>query len=96
MNIGENKATVFEPKKDENRKNTVRATISTHEGEDTNGESRYSSWYARFVGDAYKKALKLKNKDRIDITSAKIENNYNKDTEKLYVTVTVFDFDIDE
>lgn len=96
MNLGENKATVFEPKKDENRKNTVRATISTYEGEDADQGKKYSSWYARFVGDAYKKAIKLKNKDKIDITSAKIENSYNKDTEKLYVTVTVFDFDIDE
>lgn len=96
MKLAENKATVFDVKKDEKRKNTVQANISTYEGEGPDEERRYSSWFTRFVGKAYEKALGLNDKDKIIIKSAKIENSYNKETEKLYVTVTVFDFKVDD
>ena len=96
MKLGKVKATVFESKKEENRKNTVTANISTYEGKDQDGNNQYCSWRARFVGDAYEKALGLEDKDRIVISKGKIENNYNKDKERLYVLVTVFDFDYDE
>ena len=96
MQIGRTKATVFQPKKEEKRKNTVLANISTYEGKDQEGNSQYCSWRARFVGSAYERALGLEDKDRIVIKSGKIENNYNKEQERLYVTVTIFDFEDDE
>ena len=48
------------------------------------------------MGDAYEKALGLTDKDRIVITSGKIENFYNKEKEKNYTIVTVFEFEEDE
>ena len=88
-------ATVFDPKEDPAiRKNTVMANISTYEGKDKDEKSVYSSWRANFVGDAYEKAKGLKSKDRIVLTNAKVENSYIKETEKLYITVTVFDFEL--
>ncbi len=96
MKLGNVKATVFDAKKEAKRKNTVIANISTYEGKDQEGNNRYCSWKARFVGDAYEPALNLEDKDKIEITSGKIENNYNKEQEKLYVVVTVFDFEMDD
>ncbi|NCE98099.1 hypothetical protein [Emergencia sp. 1XD21-10] len=95
MKLGETKATVFDAKIEENRKDTVIATISTFEGKDKDGNNRYCSWRARFVGDAYENALNLVDKDRIIITSGKVENNYIKKTKRLYVNVTIFDFEED-
>lgn len=96
MKLGEVKANVFEVKRDEKRKNTIIANISTYEGKDQNDKNQYCSWRARFVSDAYEKALGLKDKDRIIITKGKVENNYNKEQERLYVHVTIFDFDMDD
>lgn len=86
-------ATVFEPKESENRKNTIAANISTYEGKDKDEKPIYSSWRGYFVGDAYEKAKSLKDKDRIVLTNSKIENNYNKEKEKLFVTLIIFDFE---
>ncbi|NBH62305.1 hypothetical protein D1155_11650 [Anaerotruncus sp. 80] len=96
MKIETINATVFEPKKEDGRKDTVIANISTYEGKNQNDKARYCSWRTRFVGEAYEKALGLKDKDRIVIKAGKVENNYNKEKEKLYVMVTVFDFEYEE
>ena len=96
MQLGKVKATVFDAKRAEKRKNTVVANISTLEGKDQDGKYQYCSWRANFVGDAYAKALGLTDKDRIVITSGKIENFYNKEKEKNYTIVTVFEFEEDE
>lgn len=98
MKLGENVVRVFDLDIAENRKNTVVANISSFEGRDQDDNPRYSAWRTYFVGDAYGKALKLKNNSKgvlIKITQAKVENNYNKATEKLYLTVTIFDFEIE-
>lgn len=92
--VNEQQATVFEPKEADKRKNTWMANLSTYEGKDKDGKNLYSSWRAFFVGDAYEKAKSLKEKDRIILTNSKIENNYDKGKEKLYVTLTVFDFEM--
>ena len=97
MNIEKGtKAMVFQAKKDENRKRTVIADISTYEGRDQDDKPRYASWRARFVGEAYEDALGLEDKDRIIIQPGIVDNVYNKEKEKLYVTVTIFRFENDE
>ena len=97
MNIEKGtKAMVFQAKKDENRKRTVIADISTYEGRDQDDKPRYAFWRARFVGEAYEDALGLEDKDRIIIQSGIVDNVYNKEKEKLYVTVTIFRFKNDE
>ena len=87
-------ATVFNITEAENRKNTVKANLSTYEGKDKDNKAVYSSWRTYFVGEAYEKAKELKEKDKILLINAKVENDYNKEQEKLYVTLTVFDFEI--
>ena len=99
MNLSENVVRVFDMDLPEYRKNTVVANISSFEGRDQDDNPRYSTWRAFFVGDAYKKALKLENKDKgflIKLKNAKVENNYNKDKDKLFLTVTIFDFEIED
>ena len=45
MNIEKGtKAMVFQAKKDENRKRTVIADISTYEGRDQDDKPRYAAW----------------------------------------------------
>ena len=83
---------VFDVKKSEKMKNTARANLGSYEGKDADGNAKFSSWHARFVGEAYKKAAKLKGKERISLINAKVESSYNKEEKKSYVTVTVFDF----
>lgn len=92
MKLDKNVVMVFDPEKAKDRKRTVVANISSYEGRDADDNPRYATWRAFFVGDAYKEALELKNQTRIKILEGKIENNYNKESKKLFVTVTIFDF----
>lgn len=76
------------------RKNTMFAFLSTYEGKDQEGESRYSDWRTHFVGEAYGKAKRLSNNDKIILRKAKVECTGNKEKKDEYVTVTVFDFEV--
>lgn len=87
-------AMVFNPRINPGRKNTITATISTYEGKNQDGSRKYCSWYTHFVGRAYETAVNLKDKDKIIVTNANIENQYNKEQERLYITLTVFDFEM--
>lgn len=87
------KVSVFQPKESEVIKNTVEATISSSRKK-SDHDYAYFSWNAKFVGKAYEMALELKDKDRIAIKEAAIENYYNKEQKKLYVSVVVFDFEM--
>ena len=73
----------------------VKANLSTAK-KDPRAESGYTymRWHTRFVGDAVEKAKELTDKERIVINSARLENYYDRDEKKLYLTLVVFDFDI--
>ena len=94
MNIVNIRATVFEPRETSKRKNTIIANISTYEGKDQDDNPRYCSWTTSFVGECFSLAQKLKNRDRIIIKRGKVENQYNKEQDKLYVNVTIFEFEL--
>lgn len=66
---------------------------NTH-GEEVSYENM--SWNGKFVGEAFEKAKSLKEKDKIDITKGAITNRYDKEKGKLYVDVTVFDFEMSD
>lgn len=87
-------ARVFEVKESDKRKNTVRANVSTYEGKGQDDKSRYSGWNSYFVGDAYEKAKSLRDKDQIVLKRAKVENFFDKEKNRLYVNLTIFDFDM--
>ena len=82
---------VFDLELNQKRKNTYTGKVSSFEGKDNDGDNKYSSWFANFVGDAFEKAANLK--DTITLLRAKIENQYNKDSKMRYVTITIFDFE---
>ncbi|MEG2110060.1 MAG: hypothetical protein RRY19_09765 [Clostridium sp.] len=69
----------------------VAANITTSK---KNQDNTYTNmyWKARFVGEAKTKALELKDKDKIEIKNGVIENQYDKEKNKLWVTVTIFEF----
>lgn len=95
LQVKEQTVMVWDVKEAENVKNTVNANISTSKVV-KNGESeerKYMSWQTKFVGKAYEPAKELKDKDIIKIKEAGVENYYNKESEKLYVTLIIFDFE---
>lgn len=94
MNIANDvRGTIFNPEISEKMKNTVTGSFSTYEGKDKDGNSKYNSWIIHFVGKAFENAKKLQSKDQVKILKAKVENSYNKETEKLFVWVTAFSFE---
>lgn len=78
-------------------KNSLRGILSTPEGEDVNGERKWSQWVCRFVGKAYEKCNTLEEiqgaGEWISLTSSKVECGYNKETNKGWTTVIIFDFE---
>ena len=87
---------IFQPEENAERaKNTVFANLSTGEKKD-DGTYENMYWKGRFVGKAYEMAKSLKDADKIDIVSGLIENNFNKETEKAYYTVVIFEFTMAE
>ncbi len=94
FNVTQRHVTVFNP---EVKGKYVQAQLSTPKKE-KNEENPYSyqSWFCKFVGEAVEEAKKLKNQDRINVTNAIIENEYVKESDKNYVTVTIFNFEKEE
>lgn len=95
LQIKEQTVMVWDVKEAEKVKNTMEANVSTSKilrnGETE--ERKYMSWATKFVGKAYEPAQNLKDRDIIKIKEAGIENYYNKESEKLYVTLVIFDFE---
>ena len=85
---------VFQP---EVKEKYVKANITTST-KDEREASGYKNmyWKAVFVGQAKQPAEDLKDFDKIQITKAFIENDYNKDLEKLFVKVVILDFEFME
>lgn len=52
-------------------------------------------WKARLVGEAFKKSKELKDKDKINIKKGIVENQYDKENKKSWVTVTIFDYELE-
>ena len=92
MNIKETNVRVWQPEKVRGSK-IVQANITCYEGEDQNGNPKYSNWSGRFVGDAYKKAQELEDGQKIGIFAGSVSTYYDKDKKKLYANLTIFDFD---
>ncbi len=94
LNIKNSKyVTVFQA---ENKGKYVEANLSTGK-KDQDGNWKNMSWLgARFVGKCKEQAEKLKDKDKIEIISGLIENNYVKETGKTYINVVIFEFEFME
>ena len=75
-------------------KYSVSNLTTSKKKQDNTYENMY--WRARYVGAAHQKSLSLKDKDKIEITQAVIENNYDKENKTLWVTVVIFDFNVQQ
>lgn len=100
LNIKDNYATVFDPIVHEKRVNANVSTGRKLKDQDENGNTVYvnSYWNATFVGNAYKKATSLSNKDRIHITSGIITHEKSNKVDdsgknRYYYSVVIFDFE---
>lgn len=61
------------------------------------GNYKNSNWFGvAFVGKALESAKKLKEGDKIEIVSAKIENVYVKDKNQSYINIAVFEFKLED
>ena len=90
--ISKDKATKIYAKvwKVEKKENYVALNISTSDKQQ-DGTYKNSSWNCRLVGQA--KDFIVNEGDRITITSAKIENIYNKEQGKSWLNIIVFEFE---
>lgn len=70
----------------------IKCTLSTSK-KDSDGNYTNMYWNARIVGKAYESAKELKDKDKINILSGVVENKYDKENNKLYLNVTIFQFE---
>jgi len=55
-----------------------------------------SSWNIRFVGNCVDMAKTLQRNDKIKITNGYVENTFDKEANKLWINVTVFDFEFED
>lgn len=77
----------------EDKGNFTKVKLGTSEKNKKTGEYDNSNWFATFVGNAHGKISDVNEKDRIKILSGKIDNKYNKEAQKSYLNVVVFDFE---
>ncbi len=90
----EQKGRVYNPKPNPRKDKIYMSNISTYEGLDEFGDRKYCNWICNYVGSAFEKAKKLKHRDDIKLTDATIERYYNKKTDKVRDSITVYDFEI--
>lgn len=88
LNVTGKYVSVFEA---EDKGNFVQANLSTSK---KNKDGTYTNmyWRARFVGEAYEPAKELVDKDKIHILRGAIENKFDKEWDRLYITVVIFRF----
>jgi len=71
----------------------VKARMQTSEKKQ-DGTWENSGWFVNFVGKAKDKVAGLGDKSKIEVTSMKITNVYNKEKKQSYLNVVVFDCEV--
>lgn len=97
LNVTGKFVTVFQPtiKTDVSSKILFCNLSTSKKNTDKDGKVEYinMSWKAKMVGKAFEMAKEIKNGDKIDILKASIENTYDKEKQKAYFVVTIFEFE---
>lgn len=57
------------------------------------GTYKNSSWYAKFLGKAKEDAVSLEIGDKVKVLTGAVENIYNKELKKSFLSVLVFSFE---
>ena len=87
-------ATCWEVKSQNDRWTKVRISISHKDQQGDDYITDFSGWVDVYGTAAAAKAAKLKNKDRIKLTSVDLTNNYNKEKKETFWNPKVFDFEM--
>lgn len=86
--------TVFAPNFESRSDSYVLKTISINDGKDRDGKTIYTSWNAHFVGKAKEQANNLPEKTTIKF-KAVVNKNYNRQSKKEYVYLSIYEFTTD-
>jgi hypothetical protein len=73
----------------------VQAKLGTSRKDKRDDTYINSNWMARFVGDCVGLAKTLSKGDKITINKGSIESVYDKEKQRTWTTVTVFEFEVD-
>lgn len=93
LNITKSYVTIWQP---EDKRNYVQARLSSSRKDKRNNTWVNSNWFARFVGDCARRAADLEERDKIIITNGTVENVYDKEKNRTWLNVTVFDFELNQ
>jgi hypothetical protein len=91
LNVSKSYATVW---KIEDKGKYCSGRISSSKKDKRTGNYVSSNWNVRFVGNCLESAKKLQEKDKITITNGFIENIWDKENKKNWLTLIVFDFEL--
>ena len=91
LNIGKSYIKVWET---EDKDNYIKAKVSSGR-KDKRNEGQYinSSWFCRFVGKSVEQARTLTKGDKITILNGMVESVWDKDKQKAYTGIVVFEFE---
>jgi hypothetical protein len=89
LNISKTNGTIFRP---QIKGKYVQASFSTGKKQ-KDGSYRNSNWPVRFIGSAFEPAKELQEKDRITVTNGFVENIWDKENKKNWLTLIVFNFE---
>lgn len=90
LNIAKSYAKIWEL---EDKGKYVQGKIGTSRKNKQTDEWVSSNWFCRFVGQAAEPARTLKQGDRIIILNGVLESVYSKEKQRVYTTLTVFEFE---
>ena len=90
LNIAKSYATVW---KIEDKGKYCSGRISSSKKDRRTGNYVNSNWNVRFIGNACDPAKSLRERDKIIITNGFIENIWDKENNRNWLTLIVFDFE---
>ena len=93
LNVSKSNATVW---KVENKGKYCSGRVSSSKKDRRTGNYVNSNWNVRFIGHSFEPAKALKEKDKITITNGFIENIWDKENNRNWLTLVVFDFEYSE
>src|SRR5665648_52670 len=90
LNIGKSYAKIWEV---EDKGNYIKAKIGTSRKDKRNDTYINSNWFAVFLGKCADQAKGLQKGDKIIIANGTVESVYDKEKQRAYTNVVVFEFE---
>lgn len=90
LNITKSYAKIWEV---EDKGKYIQAKVSSSRKDKRDDTWVNSNWFVRFVGKCTDQARVLSKGDRVIITNGTVESVYDKEKQRVYTNVTVFEFE---